>query len=147
MCLCIVYGCSCWAAATETFWPAKPTLFTNWSFIEKVCQQLGQALATSKPLTGRTEAQVLWMLHHPGPTLEDQVGQLCPYTSHSQWPQLGNHRTGKVCVRWCCIKIAAITWLAWFQFAVGFPASLLQMSAARCSCPLILFWTVCCPVW
>ena len=44
---------------------------------------------------------------------------------------------GKVRTHQSSSQTSAITWRAWFQSAVGFPASLLQMCTARCFCPLI----------
>lgn len=39
-----------WIAATETVWPAKPIIFTIWTFIEKVCWSLDYKRTSS---TGR----------------------------------------------------------------------------------------------
>lgn len=44
------------------------------------------------------------------------------------------------------LTLPASTWLAWSRSAVLFPAFLLQMFAAGCFYPPVLFWMVCCQV-
>lgn len=66
------------------------TLFTNWSFIEKVCQQLGQVLANSKPLTHWLDWSTGSLNASPSRTNFKRPGRLAvplykPFTMTSGW--------------------------------------------------------------